>query len=99
MTTAVDDVADLVVPDTAVEKLGRRGITAWEARQLLWNTKAIVDDHRSPYWVERRLLIGLTNGGRMLTLVIEGTNDPTTWLVVTGWKTVRRERRLVREAR
>jgi hypothetical protein len=30
-------------------------------------------------------LIRRTNGGRDLTLVIERTVDPTTWLIVTGW--------------
>jgi hypothetical protein len=34
---------------------------------------------------QRRLLIGRTDGGRALTLVIEQTIDPTTWLIVTGW--------------
>jgi len=33
----------------------------------------------------RRLLIGRTDGGRALTLVIEQTIEPTSWLVVTGW--------------
>jgi hypothetical protein len=44
---------------------------------------------------KRRLLIGCTDGGRPLTLVVERTNDPTTWLVVTGWDSTARERRLL----
>ncbi len=44
---------------------------------------------------KRRLLIGCTDGGRVLTLVVEGTLDPTTWLVVTGWEATARERRLL----
>jgi hypothetical protein len=33
----------------------------------------------------RRFLIGRTSGGRVLTLVIEQTLGPTTWLIITGW--------------
>ena len=43
----------------------------------------------------RRLLIGLTDGGRALTLVIEQTIDPSTWLVVTGWTATDEERRML----
>lgn len=39
-------------------------------------------------------LIGQTNGGRYLTLVIEPTLDPTTWVVVTAWDSGPNERRL-----
>lgn len=44
---------------------------------------------------KRRLIIGRTDGGRIVTLVIERTVDPTTWLVVTGWDSSPRERRLI----
>jgi Phage integrase family len=43
-----------------------------------------------------RLLIGRTDGGRVLTLVIERTVDPTTWLIVTGWGATLAERRMLR---
>jgi hypothetical protein len=43
----------------------------------------------------RRLLIGRTDGGRALTLVIEQTVDPTTWLIITGWESSTRERKLL----
>src|SRR5215208_6647868 len=42
---------------------------------------------------DRRLLVGRTDGERPLTLVIERTQDPTTWLVVTGWVSTATERR------
>ena len=60
-----------------MEKLGARAISADEAEQLLRNAHITVrnpgDDPGS-----RRLLIGQTDGGRTLTLVIEQTLDPTT---------------------
>jgi len=43
---------------------------------------------------ERLLLIGRSDEGRILTLVVERTLDPTTWLVVTGWSSTDRERRI-----
>jgi hypothetical protein len=46
---------------------------------------------------KRQLLIGRSDGGRALTLVvIEQTVDPTTWLIVTGWDSSPRERKLLR---
>jgi hypothetical protein len=40
-------------------------------------------------------LIGRTNGGRPLTLVVEQTLDPTTWLVVNGWEATDSERKIL----
>jgi hypothetical protein len=45
------------------------------------------------------LLIGLTDGGRALTLVIERTVDPTTWLIVTGWDSTQAEREILETRR
>jgi hypothetical protein len=41
------------------------------------------------------LLIGRTDGDRALTLVLERTLDPTSWLIVTGWEASDRERRIL----
>lgn len=40
-------------------------------------------------------LDGLSDGGRALTVVIERTVDPTTWLIVTGWSSTAVERKLL----
>ena len=79
------DVHDLRIADRVREKLGRRGITVEEADQLLWNRPVFRTNPRAPMGVDRLFLIGVTNGGRRLTLVIEATADPTTWRVITGW--------------
>lgn len=42
-------------------------------------------------------MIGHTDGGRILTLVVEQTNDPTTWLIVTGWTATRDQHRIVED--
>jgi hypothetical protein len=41
-----------------------------------------------------RLVIGRTDGGRALTLVVERPRELTTWLIVTGREATRRERKL-----
>lgn len=46
-----------------------------------------------------RFFIGRTSGGRTLTLVIERTLDPTTWLTITGWSAADRERILLERTR
>lgn len=91
-----DSIAELLVTDVAIDKLGARGITVHDARQIPRNAHVIVRNPReaSP-GRRRRLLVGRTDGGRVLTLVIEQTVDPTTWRIVTGWDSSRHERKLL----
>jgi uncharacterized DUF497 family protein len=80
----------------AVEKLGARGISAKEAEQVRQNRHVVAHNPRgSNRGAQRHLLIGRTDGGRILTLVIEQTVDPTTWLIVTAWSAANKERRLL----
>ena len=58
------------------------------------NAHVIVRNPRNEH-AARCLLIGRTDGGRVLTLVVERTIDPTTWVIVTGWEATGSERRLV----
>lgn len=95
-----DAIAELLVTEAAVDKLGERGISVEEARQLGDNRYIILRNpgasRRSPQQRRaRRLVVGRTDGGRTLTLVIERTVDPTSWLIVTGWEATPAERRLV----
>jgi hypothetical protein len=80
------DVLELKIPYRPCEKLGRRGISAGEALQVLENDYDLGENHRAPEGCERWFLFGESNGGRRLTLVIEATVEPTTWLVITGWQ-------------
>lgn len=83
----------------ALDKLGARAISDDEAEQIPRNRHIVVEnlrgdrDRRQP--PERRLLIGRTDGGRALTLVIEVTLDPETWLIITGWEATVAERRML----
>jgi hypothetical protein len=90
-----DAIAELLLTEAAIDKLGARAISLEEAHTILRNASVVVRNPHSNPLGKRRLLIGCTDGGRVLTLVIEGTTDPTTWLVVTGWDATTRERRLL----
>jgi hypothetical protein len=90
-----DAIAELLVTEAAIDKLGARSITTHHARQVPRNEHLIVRNPRDASTGKRRLLIGHTDGDRALTLVIEQTVDPTTWLIITGWESSPRERRLL----
>jgi hypothetical protein len=54
---------------------------------------AVVRSRRQPGTC--RLLIGRSDANRVLTLVIEETIEPTTWLLITGWDATPAERMLL----
>ncbi len=91
-------VHELVATKAAVDKLGARGISTDEAEQLPRNSHVVVRNPRQAAGgTERRILIGCTDGGRYITLVIERTGDPSVWLVVTGWPATPNERRILKK--
>lgn len=96
----MDAIHELLITEVAAEKLGARGIDAEETQQLIDNRYVILrkrgrarrsPENQSP----RRLIVGRTNGGRVLTLVVERTIEPTTWLIVTGWSASVGERKML----
>lgn len=89
-------VHELVATKAAVDKLGARAISTDETEQLPRNRHVTVRNPReAPLGTERYIMIGCTDGGRHLTLVIERTDDPSAWLVVTGWPATANERRIL----
>jgi uncharacterized DUF497 family protein len=86
-------VRELLVTITAIKKLGARGISEREVGQLPRNRHVTCPNPRRGG--ERRLLIGHTDGGGTLTLVIERTLEPSAWLVISGWKATKRERKML----
>ena len=91
----MDVIHELLATQVAVEKLAARSISIEEAQQLIDNRYAIVRNPRQRAMRSRRLVVGRTNGGRALTLVVERTEDPATWLIVTAWKATSRERKIL----
>jgi uncharacterized DUF497 family protein len=89
-------VSHLDASDVARMKLGARGISVAEARQLPRNRHQLEPNPRAPRGgADRFMLIGQTNGGKVLTLVIERTPDPNSWVIVTGWTASPRERKVI----
>jgi uncharacterized DUF497 family protein len=89
-------VSHLDASDVARMKLGARGISIAEARQLLRNRhKARPNPGGQRGEGGRLMLIGQTDGGRVLTIIIEGTRDPNSWEIVTGWTASPRERKVL----
>lgn len=90
------DVRFLLFVSETEEHLTRA--TPNELRQLLANPHVTADNPAGPNpasGAERHLLIGRTDGGRVLTTVIEATLDPTTWLPVTAWEATSNERKIL----
>jgi hypothetical protein len=93
-----DVVFELLATEVARDKLAARGISTAEVEQVPRNEHKIVRNPREGSEpARRRLLVGRTDGGRVLTLVIERTVEPTTWLLVTGWSASDAERKLLGE--
>jgi hypothetical protein len=69
-----DVVHQLVTTERALDKLAARSISPDEPPQLRRNRYVVLRNPRGPE--RRRFLIGSTDGGRVLTLVIEQTADP-----------------------
>ncbi len=92
----------MLATEAAIDKLGARGISVSEAEQMLWNRYVVVRNRRGgvvrPQRSIRRLLIGRSDSGRLLTLVIEETVEPTTWLLITGWESTPAERMILTKA-
>lgn len=96
-----DAVHSLLPTEMARNKLGARNISIGEAEQLIRNRHAIVRNLRGRpdrrQTETRRLLIGQTDGGRVVTVVIEATIEATSWLLITGWEATAVERKLIVE--
>ena len=94
-----DAVNQLLATEAALNKLGARGISVVEAEQTIWNRHVVVRNRRgSPERRQpgvRRLVIGQSDANRVLTLVIEETMEPATWLLVTGWDSTSAERKIL----
>jgi uncharacterized DUF497 family protein len=81
-----DAVSQLLATEAALDKLGARGISVVEAGQTIWNRHVIVrnrrGDQKRRQTEARRLVIGQSDASQVLTLVIEETIEPTTWLLI-----------------
>jgi hypothetical protein len=73
-----------------IAEMTRHAVTDREVNQLLRNRSVIADNPRGA--AGSILLIGETDGGRLLTVPLVPTPDPTTWRPVTAFDASRHQR-------
>lgn len=78
------DVNALCFSAHTVDKCAAHGTTMAEVEQVARNGPVLVANPR-PRVEGSRLMIGPTDGGRLVTVVIDPTLDLTTWEVRTAW--------------
>jgi hypothetical protein len=90
-------IALLVVNSLAGSKLAARGIAPSEVEQVRRNGPYVTRNPH-PRVPGSRLMVGVTDGGRTLTVVIQpDADDASVWHVMTGWDASRRERHTYRK--
>jgi uncharacterized DUF497 family protein len=90
----VTRIAELEFDDYNIEELGKHGVSPKEVVQILSNQFTIRRNKTSG--TGERQLIGETNGGRILTIILAPTYIPDRWRPVTGWDSTDPERRALR---
>ncbi len=82
-------IDELRISSGAEDHLAGHGISPDEVLDVLWDHPYFCRDNEA----DRKLMIGRTIGGRLVTVVIEQTgSDATVWDVVTGWLASKGER-------
>jgi uncharacterized DUF497 family protein len=84
-------IAEVEFDDYNEGELAAHGVSAHEVMQLLENVFTVRRNKRSG--AGERQLIGRTNGGRVLTVVLAPTAISDRWRPVTGWDSTASERR------
>jgi uncharacterized DUF497 family protein len=83
-------VTDLIFDEHNEHEMARHGIVRYDVEQIKWNCNVVVPNRRGePGGV---LLIGETDGGRLLTVPLAPTDDPTTWRPATAFDADRHQR-------
>jgi uncharacterized DUF497 family protein len=83
----------LELDDHNVAHIARHGITTEEIEQITGNPYITARNRRGPK--NRIAMIGRTDGGRALTIVLEATRDDGVWRPVTGWVATTTERKML----
>jgi uncharacterized DUF497 family protein len=92
-------IAELQIDDVARDKLARHGIRRDEVEQVRRNWVVFTRNPR-PRNLRSRLMIGPTDGGRLLTVVIVSHDfDDGIWFVKTAWEASRGERAIYLQRR
>jgi hypothetical protein len=87
-------IAELEFDDYNEEELARHRISPIEVMQLLDNRYTVRRNRKERSGT--RQLIGETDGGRILTVILAETHVEGRWRPITGWDSSKSERRLLR---
>jgi hypothetical protein len=85
-------VAELITDQHNLAEMARHHVSRHEVDQIVANRHVISENPRSA--AGSVLLIGETDGGRLLTVPLAPTNDPTTWRPATAFDASRHHRAL-----
>lgn len=85
-------VADLIFDEHNQREMARHGVTWDEVEQLKGNRNIVLRNPRGE--LGSTLLVGETDGGRLLTVPLAPTDDPTTWRPATAFDAGRHHRAL-----
>ena len=77
--------------DENINHISGHGIAPEEIEQVTGNAYVTARNPSGPK--DRIFMIGLTDGGRALTVVLEATRDDVVWRPITGWDSTSRERK------
>jgi hypothetical protein len=79
------------VGEGPARKLAQRRIAEWEAYEVFFNAHVVIRNKRQRAASHR--MIGRTDAGRLLTILIrEASDEPGLWDVITGWEASEGER-------
>lgn len=79
--------------DENIDHVGRHGVAGEEIEQVTGNRYVTARNRRDQ--PNRIRMIGRTDGGRTLTIVLEATRDDGVWRPVTAWDSTEEERQLL----
>jgi hypothetical protein len=91
---ATHRVSALILDQHNLAEMARHGVSAAEVVQVIANRHVTAPNPRGE--AGGILLIGETDGGRLLTIPLASTDDPTTWRPATAFDASRHQRTVFR---
>lgn len=88
-------MAALILDENNLAEMGRHGVSKTEVAQVISNRHIAAPNARGE--AGSVLLIGETDGGRVLTIPLAPTDDPTTWRPATAFDASRHQRTIFRQ--
>ena len=90
------EIRALVWDEANERHLAKHGVSVREIAQMLSNPHVIAQNRKKRS--TRHLLIGSTHGGRILTVPLAQTADPSAWRPVTAFPATRAQQQVLKRA-